>query len=123
MLNKFELQGRVGFIDIVYKDNDKGTVYTTVNLGIKKNESGNSNDEKNWDNVFITFFNTEKRKTAEILAEKVKKGDYIRVVGKISENRYTPEGSDKEKSEVKLIGFGFKKQEYDEMQLEWVDID
>lgn len=125
--NKFELQGRVGYIDIQYKENsankDKLTCLTKINLGVKKSESANGNDEKNWDNVFITFFNTSKSNTAEKLAEKVSKGDYIRVVGKISENRYKPEGSEEEKSEIQLIGYGFRKQKYDDMAQEWVDVE
>ena len=118
-INKFELQGRVGYIKIDYVANEetgKTTVYTTVGLGVKKNENGN-----NWDNFFITFFN--RRKTAEILADSVKKGDYIRVVGRLSESRYlNPKYSDEERSETRLIGFGYKKQEYDEMAQEWVDV-
>lgn len=119
--NKFEMQGRVSYIDIQFKDkNDKLTVYTTINLGVKKSDNV-GNEEKNWDNFFITFFNTVKTQTAEKLREQIKEGDYIRVVGKLKENRYVPNGTDKEKSEIQLIGYGFKKQRYDEWEQKWVD--
>ena len=127
-INKFELQGRVGYIDIQYAENqaqNKVTIYTKINLGIKKAEGASDNDAKNWDNVFITFFNTSKSNVAERLAETVKKGDYIRCVGKITENRYkitTAAGEEKEKSEIQLTGSGFKKQIYDEMQQGWIDV-
>ena len=119
--NTFELQGRVGYIDIKYKDNDKGTVYTTLNIGVKKTEAGGENED--WDNFFVTFFNTAKRNTAELLADKVTKGDYIRVVGKLTENKYKPEGAEQEKSEIQLIGYGFRKQKYDDMKQAWIDIE
>jgi len=125
-VNEFRLQGRVGYIDIQYTENksdkEKVTVYTNINLGIRKTENLNSDEDKNWDNFFITFFNTSRDNTAERLANTVKKGDYIRAVGKIKENRYMPEGQEKEKSEIQLIGYGFKKQVYDDMEQEWVDV-
>ncbi len=62
--NRIDLMERVGYIKCKFIDNDKGSVKTDINLGIKKN-SLSDKDEKNWDNVFITFWNTEKRKTAE----------------------------------------------------------
>lgn len=127
--NEFRLQGRVGYVDIKYTENktnpDKATVYTTINLGVRKTTGLSSDEDKNWDNFFITFFNTSTNNIAERLADSVKKGDYIRVVGKLSENKYeitTENGEKKEKSEIQLIGYGFKKQRYDEMEQEWVDI-
>ena len=127
--NEFRLQGRVGYVEIKYTENktnsDKVTVYTTINLGVRKTTGLSSEEDKNWDNFFITFFNTSTNNTAERLADSVKKGDYIRVVGKLSENKYeitTENGEKKEKSEIQLIGYGFKKQRYDEMEQEWVDL-
>ncbi len=127
--NEFRLQGRVGYIEIKYTESkvnpDKATVYTTINLGVKKTTGLSSDEDKNWDNFFMTFFNTSTNNIAERLADSVKKGDYIRVVGKLSENKYeitTENGEKKEKSEIQLIGYGFKKQRYDEMEQEWVDI-
>ena len=126
--NIFRLQGRVGYVDIKYTENktdpNKATVYTKINLGVRKTENLNSEEEKNWDNFFITFFNTARSNTAERLADTVKKGDYIRVVGKLSENKYeitTEDGEKKEKSETQLTGYGFKKLIWDDMEQEWID--
>lgn len=123
--NRVELMGRVGYIECKFLDNEKGSVKTDLNIGIKKNESLSSNDDKNWDNFFVTFWNTDKRKTAEIVAEQIKKGDYIRVVGKLVENRYIPKEMEQikenEKSEIQIMGLGFKKMIFDEFEQIWVE--
>ncbi len=122
--NRVDLMGRVGYIECKFIDNDKGSVKTDINLGIKKN-SLSDKDEKNWDNVFITFWNTEKRKTAELIAEEIKKGDYIRVVGKITENRYIPKDMEQiqenERSEINIMGLGYKKLIWDEFEQDWTE--
>lgn len=122
--NRVELMGRVGYIECKFIDNDKGSVKTDLNIGIKK-ESATGNDDNDWDNFFVTFWNTDKRKTAEIIAEEIKKGDYVRIVGKLVENRYIPKGleqkKENERSEINVIGFGFKKMRFDDFEQTWVE--
>ncbi len=122
--NRVELMGRVGYIECKFIDNDKGSVKTDLNIGIKK-ENATGNDDKDWDNLFVTFWNTDKRKTAEIIAEEIKKGDYVRIVGKLVENRYIPKGleqkKENERSEINVIGFGFKKMRFDDFEQTWVE--
>jgi single-stranded DNA-binding protein len=118
-MNEFKLLGRVGKIDINYKDN--GTCYTQVSIGIpngKKNDDG----KKLYDNFFVTFFNTKTAPTAENIAEDVKEGDYIRVNGKLTDNVYTPKDADKPKHSLQLIGWGYCKVVFDEQQKKYVDV-
>ncbi len=122
--NRVELMGRVGYIECKFIDNDKGSVKTDLNIGIKK-ENATGNDDKDWDNFFVTFWNTDKRKTAEIIAEEIKKGDYVRIVGKLVENRYIPKDleqiKENERSEINVIGYGFKKMRFDDFEQTWVE--
>lgn len=113
-MNEFKLLGRVGKLDIEFKDNDKGTVIATISLGVK-------NAKGEYENFWITFFNTKKKDLAEILADTVKEGDYIRVNGKLSINKFTPDGADKPKYQMRLIGWGFKKVRWDEEKRTYVD--
>ena len=122
--NRVELMGRVGYIECKFIDNDKGSVKTDLNIGIKK-ENATGNDDNDWDNFFVTFWNTDKRKTAEIIAEEIKKGDYVRIVGKLVENRYIPKSleqkKENERSEINVFGFGFKKMRFDDFEQTWVE--
>lgn len=122
--NKVELFGRVGYIEIKYIDNDKGSVKTDVLLGIKKDVLSQK-EEDNYENFFVTFWNTEKRPTAEIIADRIKKGDYIRIVGKLVENRYIPKDleqiKENEKTEINVVGYGFKKMIFDDFENTWVE--
>jgi single-stranded DNA-binding protein len=106
--NKLYLLGRVGKIDIEYKEN--GTILTTISLGVK-------NYKKEWENYYITFFND----TAERLAEDVKDGDYIRIDGSLGIDKFTPKGSEKPVYKIKITGWGFKKVEYDKEQKKFID--
>ena len=67
----------------------------------------------------------KKTATAENIAEKIKKGDYIRIVGKLTENRYIPKGleqiKENEKSEINITGYGFKKMIFDDFENTWVE--
>lgn len=84
-----------------------------------KDSSGNAQ----YENFYITFFNKKNHPTAEILAETVKEGDYIRVEGKLSMNKYYPQGSDKPKYSMQLLGWGFKKVKWDSSLNKFVDIE
>jgi len=112
--NKFELLGRVGHIDIEYKES--GTVITQISLGVK-------NIKKEYENFYITFFNTKKSETAEKLADEVKEGDYIRVIGALSMNKYTPQGAEKPKFTLKLIGWGYKKVQWNSEKSTYEDVE
>lgn len=122
--NKVELFGRVGYIEIKYIDNDKGSVKTDVLLGIKKDVLSQK-EEDNYENFFVTFWNTEKRPTAEIISDRIKKGDYIRIVGKLVENRYIPKDleqiKENEKTEINVVGYCFKKMIFDDFENTWVE--
>ena len=110
--NEVKLLGRVGKIDIEYKDS--GSVITTLSLGVK-------NRKKEWDNFYITFFNTKNKDTAELLADQVKEGDYIRINGELTVDKFTPKNSDKAVYKTKIIGWGYKKVQWDEEKRTFVD--
>lgn len=112
--NEVKLLGRVGKIEIEYKEN--GTVITTVNLGVK-------NRKKEYDNFYITFFNTKNKDTAELLADQVKEGDYIRMTGELTVDKFTPKNSDKAVYKTKLIGWGYKKVRWNDEKRTFVDED
>ena len=112
--NEVKLLGRVGKIEIEYKEN--GTVITTVNLGVK-------NRRKEYDNFYITFFNTKNKDTAELLADQVKEGDYIRITGELTVDKFTPKNSDKAVYKTKLIGWGYKKVRWNDEKRTFVDED
>jgi single-stranded DNA-binding protein len=112
--NEVKLLGRVGKIEIEYKEN--GTVITTVNLGVK-------NRKKEYDNFYITFFNTKNKDTAELLADQVKEGDYIRITGELTVDKFTPKNSDKAVYKTKLIGWGYKKVRWNDEKRTFVDED
>jgi len=118
-MNKFELLGRVGKVDITYKES--GTCFTQISIGVT-NGKKNTEGKKLYDNFYITFFNTKNSNTAERLAEEVKEGDYIRVEGKLTDNVYTPQGAEKPKHSLQLIGWGFCKVVFDEATRKYVDV-
>ena len=107
-MNKFEILGRVNWIEIKYSE--KGSCFTKILLAKKLPKK----DE--YESFPITFFNTKNGETAERLAETVKEGDYIRVTGKLGINRYIPKGQTRVKEDgavengnIAIIDFeGFK---------------
>lgn len=111
--NYFELCGRLDWID--YKSTDNGYLITTITLGVKKNK-------EEWNNFFIKFFDTadSKNTIAEKLQRKTK-GDYIRVKGYITLDKFKPNGSDKEVSNISLIGTYFNGIHYDQFEKGYVD--
>jgi len=112
--NEFKLIGRVGKLDMAYKET--GTVLTKISLGVKKSKD-------TWENFWITFFNKKNHPTAEILAEEVKEGDYIRVEGVLGINSYTPTGQEKPTKTIQLIGWGFKKVKWDTESKKFIDVE
>lgn len=116
--NSFRLIGRVGWLETKYTEN--GTCITTINLGVKKNKT-------DYENFFIKFLNRaeSKVKTAEIVADKVRKGDYIRVTGSLSIDKFIPKNSTdgKEIEKLSLIGRGYKPVRFDEEKRTFVDVD
>lgn len=107
LTNQFTLLGRVGWIDI--KFSEKGTGVTTINLGVKKNK-------ESWNNFFIKFFNTQKNELADKVMNTIREGDYVSIVGKISNSKFTPQGSEKEVSKIELVGWKCERVEYDELR-------
>ena len=98
--NKFELIGRVNHLEMKYLET--GTIITRILLGKK------GKNENEFDTFGINIFG----KTAEEFAEKLKKGDYAHISGKVAVNKYTSkEGKTVERLE--LIGFDFSKVTYD----------
>lgn len=118
-MNEFKLSGRVGKIDIQYKET--GTVITQVSIGVPNGKT-NSEGKKLYDNFWVTFFNTKKGTTAEDLAEKVREGEYIRINGSLSMNAYKPDGAEKTQYTMKLLGWGFHKIVFDEATRKYVDV-
>lgn len=116
MSNSFELIGRIGWMDMIYLDS--GTAVTTINLGVKK-------DKNTYENFFIKFINSanSKNRTAEKLAENHKTGDYIRVKGSLSIDKFTPKNADKEIEKISLLGWGFKPVVFDEETKKFIDVE
>ena len=120
-MNEFKLLGRVGNVEITYSERT-GKPCTKVSIGIpngKKNEDGKSL----YDNFYVAFFNSEKSATAKKMAENVKEGDYIRVAGKLSINKYRKPNEEKFTYSIQLIGFGYKKVKFDDVTRQYVDIE
>lgn len=121
-MNEFKLLGRVGNVEINYSERT-GKPCTKISIGVpngKKNDEGKSL----YDNYYVTFFNSEKSPTAENLAEYVKEGDYVRVAGKLSINKYKKNPDDEKFTySMQLIGFGYKKVKFDDVTRKYVDIE
>ncbi len=113
-MNSFELLGRINWIDIKYTES--GSCFTKIILGKKKPKS----DE--YEGFPIIFFNTKNDNTAERLAEKCKVGDYIRIKGQLSINKYAPKNADKVQERIALTGWSFVPVAWDGEQNKYVDI-
>ena len=104
--NGFKLLGRINWLDIEY-NSETAKPITKIILAKKVPKT-----ENKYESFTITFFNTKNDNVAERLAEVCKKEDYIRVVGKIGNSKFTPKGQDKEVTRLELIGWNFKKVEW-----------
>lgn len=119
LTNSVTLLGRVG----KYKECkcfETGGMLTTINIGVKTGEK--------WNNFFIDFFNTKTRELATDVGDNVKEGDLIQIKGRLVENKYTPkylEGQTDENgnpltvSQIKIVGFDYKRVRYNEELEEW----
>ena len=123
--NQFKLMGRVSKYSkenlVNFKYFESGKCCAQIRLGVK---AGLKKDgSRKWDNLFITFWNTDQKNTAEIVADELREGDYIQVIGKIRLQEFTPEsmqgqvdnnGNQKTIQRVDLIGTSFKRVKYNE---------
>lgn len=112
-MNEFTLTGRVNFLEIKYTES--GKVYTRVLLSEKQRDDS-------YVSYPITLFNTKSSPTAEEFADKIEKGDYAEIKGKLTIDKFTTkDGVDVER--VGLIGFGFSKLIWDSEQRKLVKAD
>lgn len=107
--NKFELTGRVNYVNIEYKEN--GTVFTRALLSKKGKE------ENTYDTYPIILFG----KTAEGFSETIRKGDTVNVSGRIGISKYVKD--DKAIERIDLIAFDFNKVKYDEKAKAYVKVE
>lgn len=109
-MNEFKIIGRVNFIE--FKTFESGLCLTRVLLSKKVKEE--------YQTYPITFFNTKDYECAFEIADKIKKGDYIKATGKLNINKFkTKTGQDVEN--IELIGFGFKKVVYSESEGKYIE--
>ena len=104
--NTCELIGRCNYVD--FKSLENGKTYTRVCLSKKAKDD-------NYNAFWITFFGD----TSEKVAEKIQKGDYIHVAGKLDIDKYTSKEG-KQVEAIKLIGFDAQKVSYDQNKKEFV---
>lgn len=97
--NKFELIGRVNFIDFQVKTT--GTSYARILVSRKVKED-------KYESFPITLFDEK----AQELADNVQKGDYIYATGRLSVNTFTSKDGKKVES-LQLIGSDFSKVTFD----------
>ena len=123
--NQFKLMGRVGKYNkeqvVDFKYFDSGKCCAKIRLGVRAGQ--NKDGSQKWDNIFITFWNTDKNNIAEQVAEYLREGDYIQVIGKIRLQEFTPEsmqgqvdanGNQKKVQRVDLVGTSYKRVRYNE---------
>ena len=119
--NYFELVGRVGWIDCKYTD--AGAIITKITLGCN---TGRKDREGKYiyNNYFITFICSAEaqNRTAEDIAENVKKGNYIRVQGNLNIDKFIPKNSAKEVENISLIGRQCNFVKFDEFEKRYIDI-
>lgn len=120
-INRVELVGRVGWVDIKYLES--GTVITKVTVAMK-NGKKTEDDKDDYDSFFVTYMNKAESKNniAEEIGDRVKKGDYIRVIGSLQIDKFTPKGSDKPVENISIKGWKYSKVEYDPTTRSWVDL-
>ena len=104
--NKFELTGRLNFIE--FKALESGT--TIARLLISKKGKGDD-----YESYSVSLFNDNAN-----ACDKLEKGNYVYVTGKMQINKYTDKnGANRE--EIRLIGFDAKKVKYDEATKTFVE--
>ena len=120
LTNSISLVGRVGKYKECKYFESTGGMLCTINIGVKTGEK--------WNNFFVDFFNTKTRPLGEEVGDNVKENDWIQSRGRLVENKYTPkhlEGQLDEKgnqvtvSQIKIVGFDYKKVRYSEEKEQW----
>lgn len=106
--NTFELIGRVNFLDVKYSKT--GIAIGTVLLSKKAKE--------NYQSFELTIFADD----AELLGNKIKKGDYIHVEGYLNPQEYVDKENKKQKK-MQLVIQKFNKVTYDETAKKYVVAD
>jgi len=121
-MNKFELLGRINWLDIKY--NESGSCFTKIILAKKKPKSDVKKQYRtdDYESFPIVFFNTRNGNTAERLAENCKVGDYIKVNGMLTINKYSPKDSDTVHTKIELLGWGFKQVMWNSEENKYIDI-
>ena len=108
--NSFELIGRVNYVNL--KSLSNGNTLTRVLLSIKRYKS------EEYDTFPITFF----AEVSQDAANRLKKGDYINVVGRLNLDKFkNKEGKDVES--ISLIGYSFIKVTFDKDQKRFVEVE
>ena len=108
--NIFELIGRVNYLNLKALSN--GNTVTRVLLSIKRYKS------EEYDTFPITFFG----EVSESVADKVAKGDYIHVTGRLNVDKFkNKEGKDVEA--LSLIANSYEKVTFDKEAKKFVAID
>jgi single-stranded DNA-binding protein len=108
--NSFELIGRVNYVNL--KSLSNGNSLTRVLLSIKRYKS------EEYDTFPITFF----AEVSQDAANRLKKGDYINVVGRLNLDKFkNKEGKDVES--ISLIGYSFIKVTFDKDQKRFVEVE
>ena len=74
-----------------------------VSVGVKRKEKGQ--DVTVWQSV--TFFNNDKVKMADWVAAQMRKGSKVRIEGRGTYNKYTPQGASQEVRAFEVLGDSF----------------
>lgn len=107
--NKFELTGRINFIDV--KCTEKGMCITKLLMSKK----GKSDELKDYQSFNVTFFG----ELAEQIGNTITKGDMVNLTGRIAEDKYEKDG--KTISRLSLIGNTCVLAEYNKDKKQYVE--
>ena len=105
--NKFELTGRLNFIE--FKASESGTVIARLLLSKKVKDEV-------YESYAVTLFNDNANK-----CEQYEKGDYLYVTGKMQINKFTDKNGNN-REEIRLIGYESAKVEYDIVSKTFVEV-
>lgn len=111
-MNEFNVSGRCNYIEIKYTES--GKCFTRV-LVAEKQRNGE------YHTYPVTLFNTVKDNTAENIAEEIKKGDYVKISGKLTIDKFTAKTGE-EVERIGLVGFGYNKLVWDEVTNKFIEI-
>ena len=108
--NKFELTGRINFIDV--KCTEKGMCITKLLMSKK----GKTDELKDYQSFNITFFG----ELAEQIGNTITKGDMVNITGRMQEDKYEKDG--KTISRLSLIGNTCVLAEYDKDKKQYIEV-